>query len=366
MWNAIEYVASSRKIGKKMTSQVLLYGATGYAGKLIAASAKSNGLELILAGRNQSSLAAVADKLSLDFRVVGLDNPNAIARCIEDVTGVLNCAGPFSKTAKPLVDACVQTKTHYLDIAGEVPEFEALAARDTEAKNAGVMLMPGVGFGVVPTDCLAVYLKHQLPTANRLMLAYETQGGVSQGTANTVLPNLHVMGVVRKEGQLIPARPAWKSCKIDFGSAVMVAVTNPWRADILTAFRSTDIPNIEVYTVFPTPVRLLMQMNQYLGWLFSSSLFQSTLARLIQTLPPGPSAAERARGKTRAIGVVEDEIGQKVTAKLEGPEAYDFTALAAVAIMKRIIQGEAKAGFQTPASVYGADLVLEIPGVRRF
>ncbi len=349
-----------------MTSRVLLYGATGYAGKLIATSAKSQGLELILAGRNQSSLVTEADKLSLDFRVFGLDDPNAIARSIEDVTAVLNCAAPFSKTAKPIVDACLQTKTHYLDIAGEVPEFEALAARDTEAKNAGVMLLPGVGFGVVPTDCLAAYLKQQLPTANRLILTYETQGSVSQGTANTVLLNLHVMGVVRKEGKLIPARPAWKSCKINFGSGVAVAVTNPWRADIVTAFYSTGIPNIEVYTVFPDPVRYAMQMSQYLGWLFSSSWFQSALARLIQTLPTGPSESERAKGKTRMIGVAEDVTGQKITAKLSGPEAYDFTALAAVAVMKRIVKGEAKAGFQTPASVYGADFVLEIPGVKGF
>ena len=111
-----------------MTSRLLLYGATGYAGKLIAALAKSKGLELILAGRNQSSLAAEADKLSLDFRVLGLDNPNVIADSIKDVTAVLNCAGPFSKTAQPLVDACLKTKTHYLDIAGEVPEFKAVAA----------------------------------------------------------------------------------------------------------------------------------------------------------------------------------------------------------------------------------------------
>ena len=347
-----------------MTSELLLYGATGYAGKLIAALAKSEGLDLILAGRNQSSLAAEADKLSLDFRVVSLDDPNAIARSIKDVTAVLNCAGPFSKTAPPLVDACLLSKTHYLDIAGEVPEFEALGARDTEAKNAGVMLLPGVGFGIVPTDCLAAYLKYQLPTANRLVLTYETQGGVSQGTANTVLFNLHVMGVERKEGKLVPARPAAKSRKIDFGSDVAVAVTNPWRADIFTAFYSTGIPNIEVYTVFPDPVRYGMQMSQYLGWLFSSSLFQSALARLIQTLPIGPSAEERAKGKTRIIGVAENESGQKVTAKLFGPEAYDFTALTAVAVMKRIVKGEVKPGFQTPASVYGADFVLEIPGVK--
>ncbi|OYD90070.1 hypothetical protein CDG76_32505 [Nostoc sp. 'Peltigera membranacea cyanobiont' 210A] len=349
-----------------MTSRVLLYGATGYAGKLIAESAKNNGLELILAGRNQSSLAAVANELSLDFRVFGLDDPQAIARSLEDIIAVINCSGPFSKTSKPLVDACLQTKTHYLDIAGEVPEFQALQARDAEAKSAGIMLLPGVGFGVVPTDCVAAYLKHKLAVATRLILIYETVGGVSQGTANTVLPTLHHIGVVREAGKLIPSRPASKRRKVDFGYGSVTAVTNPWRADIITAFQTTGILNIEVYTVFPNPVRFLMESSQYLGWLFNLSLFQSTLASLIKTLPTGPTVAERAKGQVRVIGIAEDETGQQVTAKLLGPEAYDFTALAAVAVIKRVIKGEVKVGFQTPASVYGADFVLEIPGVIGF
>jgi short subunit dehydrogenase-like uncharacterized protein len=346
-----------------MTTKLLLYGATGYAGKLVASTAKSQGLELILAGRNESSLAVTAKELGWEYRVFGLDNPQAITRSLEGIAAVLNCAGPFAKTAKPLIDACLQTKTHYLDIAGEVPEFAALEMRNTEAKNALIMLLPGVGFGVVPTDCVAFYLKQQLPTAKRLMLAYETEGGVSQGTANTVLPNLHVMGVERQGGKLVRARPAQRSCKIDFGKGSVTAITNPWRADIVTAFYSTGIPNIEIYTVFPQPVRSLMQMSQQLGWLFNSSMFQSALARLIKTLPPGPDEAERAKGRVGVFGVAEDDTGKKVTALLSGPEAYDFTALAAVAVMKRILKGEVKSGFQTPASVYGADLVREIPGV---
>ncbi|MBE9007925.1 saccharopine dehydrogenase NADP-binding domain-containing protein [Fortiea sp. LEGE XX443] len=349
-----------------MTAKVLLYGATGYAGKLIAETAKNQGVELILAGRNQSALMSEAKKLGFDFRVFSLDDSQAIAHSLQDVTVVLNCAGPFAKTAKSLVDVCLQTHTHYLDIAGEVPEFQALEARDMEAKNAGIMLLPGVGFGIVPTDCIAAYLKSQLPTANTLKLIYETEGGVSQGTANTVLPSLHEMGVVRKANKLIPSRPAEKKHKVNFGAGIVTAVTNPWRADLVTAFHSTNIPNIETYTVFPSPVSFLMSSSQYLGWLFSSSPFQNTLANLIKKLPPGPSAEERTKGKVGVIGIVKDESNRQITAKLIGPEAYDFTALSAVAVIKRILKGEVKPGFQTPATVYGADLVLEIPGIQRF
>jgi short subunit dehydrogenase-like uncharacterized protein len=184
-----------------MTAKALLYGATGYVGKLIAQLAKRDSLDIILAGRDRELVAAQANKLDLEFRVFSLNSAAAIEDAIADIFVVLNCAGPFCFSAKPLVDACLKVGTHYTDIAGEVPEFQALVARDAEAKAARIMLLPGVGFGVVPTDCLAVYLKSQLPTANKLTLIYETQGGVSQGTANTVLPNLHLMGVVRKGGK---------------------------------------------------------------------------------------------------------------------------------------------------------------------
>ncbi|NEO47887.1 MAG: NAD(P)H-binding protein [Moorea sp. SIO4A3] len=349
-----------------MTSKALLYGATGYVGELIAKLAKSHGLELIIAGRNQRLLPELASKLNLEFRVFGLDNSKGIESAIEDIEVVINCAGPFSRSAKPLIDACLVTKTHYTDIAGEVPEFEALVALDAQARASEVMVLPGIGFGVVPTDCMAVYLKSKLPQANKLTLIYETQGGVSRGTANTVLPNLHKIGVVRQGGQLVPARPAASSLKIDLGAGTIKAVTNPWRADLVTAFYSTGIGNIEVYTVFPAPVSFLMQASRYLGWFFRSSLFQSLLKRLIQTLPSGPTETERAKGKTRVLGIVEDESGQTATARLEGPEAYNVTVLAAIATIKHILKGEFKPGFQTPASVYGADLILEVEGTKRF
>ncbi len=349
-----------------MTTKILLYGATGYVGKLIAQLAKRDSLDIILAGRNQELVAAEANKLDLEFRVFSLDSSAAVEIALADVSVVLNCAGPFCFSAKPLVDACLKVGVHYTDIAGEVPEFQALVERDAEAKAAGIMLLPGIGFGIVPTDCLAVYLKSQLPTANKLTLIYETEGGVSQGTAYTVLPNLHLSGVVRKEGQLISTQPAAKSLRIDLGDGLVTAVTNPWRADLVAAYYSTKIENIEVYTVFPAPLPLLMKISRYLRWIFDSPLFQIGIKSLLKTLPPGPTEAERAEGKTRVLGIVEDETGKQIKARLEGPEAYDLTALTAIATIKHILQGQIKPGFQTPASVYGANFILEISEVKRF
>ena len=88
-----------------------------------------------------------------------------------------------------MVEACLRLGKHYLDITGEISVFEAMARRDKAAKQAGMMIMPGVGFDVVPSDCLAVHLKNLLPTATDLTLAFYGLGGISHGTQATMTMN---------------------------------------------------------------------------------------------------------------------------------------------------------------------------------
>lgn len=346
-------------------SNFLLYGTTGYTGALIARQALRAGLRPIIAGRNEAKLKPQAIEWGLDYRVFSLDDSAAMAEALAEVTVVLNTAGPFGMTAGPLAEGCLQTNTHYLDIAGEVPEFEAMLARDDAARAAGVMLMPGVGFGIVPTDCLAAHLKERLPTATHLSLAFEAVGGVSQGTAQTLFKDLHKAGVRRQDGQYVTAQPAEQQRQFDFGQGPTKAVTNPWRGDLATAFHSTAIPNIDTYTVFPGPVAGLMGAKGSLGWLWNSGPMQGMLKNLIKRLPAGPNEAELTKGATRVWGEVTDGNGQRAVARLHGPEAYLFTALTALAVVKRVLTGEIAAGFQTPSQMYGPDFVLEIEGVSR-
>jgi short subunit dehydrogenase-like uncharacterized protein len=116
-------------------------------------------------GRNLAKVNAVARPLGLKARAFDLGDPNRLDAAIKDVSVVLCVAGPFSATSRPMADACLRNCVHYLDITGEIDVFEALAARDAEATARGVMLLPGVGFDVVPSDCLAAHLKHRLPDA---------------------------------------------------------------------------------------------------------------------------------------------------------------------------------------------------------
>jgi len=263
-----------------------------------------------------------------------------------------------------MAGACFRTHAHYLDITGEIAVFEALAARDAEARAAGVMLLPGAGFDVVPSDCLAAHLQRRLPSATSLALAFQVLGRVSRGTTNTAIENLAHGGMVRRSGKLLAVPAAYKTRIIDLGRGPITTSTIPW-GDVSTAFHSTGIPNIEVYTPLSATTRHLMWASGYLRPLLGSSAAQRLAKRLVRSQPPGPSDDERAHGLSLLWGEVVDDLGMRCISRLRAPEAYTLTALTALAISEKVLAGQAPTGFQTPSRAYGADLILEIPGVTR-
>lgn len=349
-----------------MPDQFLIYGANGYTGALTAHSAVEQGLRPILAGRNQAQVVAIADRLGLPHRVAALDDTAALDRMLQDVVVVLHCAGPFVHTAPPMVAACLRNRVHYLDITGEIAVFELLAARDDEAKRAGVMLLPGVGFDVVPSDCLAAHLARRLPSATRLVLGIRALGKLSRGTALTGVEAMlrGDAGMVRKRGELTPVPVAWKTREIDFGKGARLTVLMPW-GDVATAYHSTGIPDIEVYMSFPPETVRVMKAGRYLGWLTRLPGVAALLRRHIRSGAPGPTDAERAQGASLLWGRVEDGAGHGAAARLRTPEGYTLTALTSLLIVRKVLAGQVKPGYQTPSSAFDPDLILEIPGVER-
>jgi short subunit dehydrogenase-like uncharacterized protein len=342
----------------------LLYGATGYTGELIARLAVSRGDRPILAGRDANGVSGLARALGLEHRVFGLDDPKAVDSGLADAGAVLHCAGPFSKTAVPMADACLRTKVHYLDITGEVEVFVALRARDLMAKAAGITLLPGVGFDVVPSDCLAAHLKRRLPSATRLTLGLLALGRLSRGTSNTMLENLPRGGLVRRAGVLTSVPAGWKTRGIDFGRGLVPAVTIPW-GDLATAWASTGIPEIEVYLAAPRALRVGLRFVRWFGGLLGTDAVQGLLRRRVRAGARGPSDVERARGRCIVWGEVQDDAGGRAEARLTTPEGYTLTALTALASVKKVLAGEAPAGYQTPSLAFGPDFVLSIEGCSR-
>jgi short subunit dehydrogenase-like uncharacterized protein len=341
----------------------LIYGANGYTGELITRYAVEHGMRPIIAGRNAEAIESLAKRHGLDYRIFSLEETDRLDAALDEVEIVLHCAGPFSITSRPMGEACLRTKTHYTDITGEIAVFEACAAADHKAKEAGIMIMPGVGFDVVPSDCLAVHLKNMLPSATHLTLAFYGKGRISHGTQATMTMNIGKGGAIRRDGKIAPVPAAWRTREIDFGGDVIkTGVTIPW-GDVATAFHSTGIPNIEVYTVVPPSALKLMKLSRYLGSILATGPIQRFLQGRIP--PGGPTDEERARGKTLLWGEARDDQGHSVEARLTCPEGYTTTALAALNIAEKILAGNFTPGFQTPAKAYGADLILEVPGAVR-
>ena len=345
-----------------MTGTFLIYGANGYTGELITRYAVERGMKPILAGRNAVAIEHLAKKHHLEYRVFSLDETAGLDAALQEVAMVLHCAGPFSITSQPMVEACLRNKKHYTDITGEIAVLEAAARLDDRARDAGVMLMPGVGFDVVPSDCLALHLKNRLPAATHLSLAFYGLGRMSHGTQSTMTMNVGKGGAIRKDGKITHVPAAWKTREIDFGEVTKTGVTIPW-GDVATAWYSTGIPNIEVFTVVPPSALKMMKLSRYLGWLLATGPVQDYLQKKIPA--GGPSDEERAKGKTLLWGEARDLNGNRVESRLQGPEGYTMTALAALDITQKILDGNFTPGYQTPAKAYGADLVLEIDGTTR-
>ncbi|WP_372368902.1 trans-acting enoyl reductase family protein [Candidatus Uabimicrobium sp. HlEnr_7] len=339
----------------------MIYGANGYSGHLIVRMAVDQGMKPIIAGRNQEQISEIASNFSLEKRIFSLDNPDDISKNLEDIDVVLHCAGPFSRTALPMVNACLKSKTHYLDITGEMGVFASIQKLDSSAKDKEVMLMPGVGFDVVPTDCLAAHLKSRLPSATQLSLAFQGAGGISHGTATTMVENAGGGGCIRRDGNLVKVKSAWRTRSIDFGYGKTKAITIPW-GDVFTAYYSTNIPNIEVYMAAPFAMRFGAKVTRRLGFLLGSSPVQNYLKKRIKSKPAGPSDEQRMRGKSLVWGEVKD--GNEIrTSILEGPEGYTFTAIASLKIVEKVLNNDIKVGFQTPSLTYGSDLVKSCEGV---
>ncbi|MBX3132963.1 MAG: saccharopine dehydrogenase NADP-binding domain-containing protein [Gemmatimonadaceae bacterium] len=346
------------------TSAFVIYGATGYTGRLIVAEALAQGLRPVISGRDAASLAVFAAETRLESRPASLDDPVALDRALSGMRAVLHCAGPFHRMAGPMLEACLRNRVHYLDITGEIAVFERMAAADAEAREAGIVVLPGVGFDVVPSDCLAAHLSRRLPDAASLTLAFTGGTGLSRGTATTMVEGIAQGGALRRGGRLVRVPAAYATREIDFGDRTRHCVTIPW-GDVSTAFHSTGIPDIAVYTAVPRKTVRLMRLARPLLPLLGMAPMQRLLKARIAARTPGPSAERRAGAQSRLWGEATAPDGRSAQARVVAPDGYTLTALTAVAAAVRVAEGTVAAGFQTPSRAFGADFILTIPGTAR-
>ena len=292
------------------------------------------------------------------------DDQKAWDQALHNKDLLINCAGPFSLTIKEILPAALRNKTHYTDITGEIEVFDYIQSQDQLAKEAGIVMLPGTGFDVVPTDCLAKYLSEQLPSATHLELAFESSSGLSRGTALSVLNRFHKGSAIRVDGRIVEQKTASTSKTISFKGRERNVVGIAW-GDVYTAFHTTGIPNITVFTGMPVKMMNTMKRASKLGWLIKTPLFQKIGRYFIRKKIDGPSVEKREHLKTQLHGRVWDNNGNEVVAEMETPESYKLTAITAVLCAIKILAGDASPGFQTPAGAFGSDLIMEVDDTKR-
>ena len=341
----------------------MLYGAYGYTGRLIAREAVRRGLTPTLAGRDVAKVGALARELGLPHRVFALDRGvEHTANHLEEMALVLHCAGPFSATGAPMMDACLRARAHYLDITGEIEVFEQAHARDEQARAAGVVLCPGVGFDVVPTDCVAAALKAALPDATHLRLGFDVRSAISPGTAKTAVEGAALGGRIRRDGKIVPVPHGHRTRRIDFGGGPRTAVTIAW-GDVSTAYYTTGIPNIEVYAAVPPGAALAMRLGlgDLLGRLMAMPPVRDALARRAGAAR-GPDAEARSRQPSFVWGEAENATGVRRVCRIRLANAYDVTVNASLAVVEALLDRSSPSGFTTPSRLMGQDFASSLPG----
>lgn len=345
----------------------MLYGATGYTGVLLAEEAVRRGHRPLLAGRSAEKLMPLAERLGLEYRAVGLGDHEVLVQALEDVELVLHVAGPFSQTSAPMIRACLAAGAHYLDMTGEISVFENTYGHDEAAKAKGVALISGVGFDVIPTDCLARYVADKVPDANRLDIAMHAITNTSPGTTKTQLEIVAGGGLARRDGWLVPYPLGSGARRVHFSHGEKQVVAGPL-ADLSSAYRATRVPNITTYIVLPpvlatiatraTPLFPLLQS------LFASARVRRVFGWLIERFVKGPDAAHRQQSRSYIWARAANAQGDTAQAWLETIEAYEFTAVAGIRSVERVLVGDLS-GALSPAQAFGADFVLEIEGTTR-
>jgi short subunit dehydrogenase-like uncharacterized protein len=341
----------------------MLYGANGYTAKLILELALKAGQRPVLAGRNSEAINAMAKQHDLPARIFDLDHPDTLASALSGIDAVLHCAGPFSATAAPMLEGCLQVGAHYLDITGEISVFKHCHEQHERARERGIVVMPGTGFDVVPTDSLAAMLKRELPDATELVLAFDAGGGPSQGTAKTAVEGLAAGGKIRRDGQLVSVPLAYKTREFEFEGERRFAMTIPW-GDVYTAYVSTGIPNIEVYMGVPPKTAERVRRMNFIRPLLGLGFVQSWLKSQATKRGPGPSDDKRSHSRTVVWGEARNAEGREVRKVLVTPNGYDLTAHASFGILQKVLQDKPAGGFYTSSQLMGPDYVLGLPGVR--
>ena len=345
-------------------TKVLIYGATGFTGRAISIQAKRSGLDILLAGRNPDNLKPLSKAIDVPYLAADVRDCAQLDKATSAAGVVVNVAGPFQDTAAPVLESCMRTQAHYLDVSGELSSFLLCQRYHQRALERGIMVMPGLGFVVAPSDCLAAYLKQCMPDAETLRIAFSRVDLVSRGTMRAMLGMVRKNVCIRRHGELVMLPVGQLERRFDFGQGGRTSAALSW-ADLVTAYESTGIPNIETYAEMGPWLRGAYQLGAWYAEPLRMVPARWASEMLLRVWPEGPDEKTRA-GKRRVIVAEVENRGRWLrSARLTLPDGYTITPPIVINALQELAKGQVRTGFSTPAQVFGADFILGCPGVSR-
>lgn len=353
-----------------MKSRIMIYGVDSFMGALASRAAMRRGISHVAAGRNiagvaqhAAAVAKEADNALAEPRTFTLGDKARIAAQLDDVGVVVNCSPLEGGGLLSLIDACLATGTHYIDMTSERTQIAAIAAHDEMAKRANVMVMAGAGFDYAAIDAVAERLAQILRGARAVTIAVK-RGAPTLPEARRLVAALTAEGETLKNGQFVPARAGERSIEVDFGEGPEKAWLAPWRGEATGMRHRGTYSTMESYEVLPERAARVFAKGRIAMRFFRRGWGVKRLERKLSKGRLSPTSAELKNGRAAVWGEARTPEGIRFCARLETPEAHLWSAEAAVLLARRAVQAAAKPGFQLPFAIAGAALIDEIPGTQ--
>ena len=369
--------------------RILLYGATGYSGRLIAEEAARQmgradcGMDVVLASRDSHRLSALADRLGLAWRAFGLDEQHEVVDALRGFDVLVNAAGPFSETGERLAKSALAAQCHYLDIGGEVDVYKRMDDLGYVARSRELTLVCGAGHTSALSDLMLDAALAQLGAQaggpegiGAVRIAVQRMQFLSRGSARTMMRMVREQVTVARaasvDGQERLALTHVPVGKIErtfnFGGAEGAGgadAAEPRQRiasaanliDTLSARntlrrRQVRAHSVESYIDMSTAMRVAYQWGSLAAPTFQMPLLRGLNQRQVDALPEGPDREERKRNGHRVVLQIENAWRRPVIDWcLATGDPYELTATLALAVAQRI--GDAPRGWQTPAAVLG-------------
>ncbi|MFN8149839.1 MAG: saccharopine dehydrogenase NADP-binding domain-containing protein [Solirubrobacterales bacterium] len=314
---------------------IVLYGASGFTGKLIAAELCARGLDFTLAGRSREKLDAVAAELARPQTVaaVALDDPAAVRSLLEPAAVVIGCAGPFTLHGRPLIEAAAATGTNYLDTTGEQPFIrDSFEVHGAAAEASGAALASGMGFDYAPGDMLAALVAAGLGRLREMTVAYAVRGfGPTRGTALSALEMMSGGDLEWRDGSRRTAPRHVGEGRYEFPSPIGSRRVGRYPCgETITVPRHVETDSmrcvIDLRGLTGMQLGPLSAPAMTLSGLLMVGPARRAAGKLISRMPEGPS--ERARGAVRFTVACEAETadGRRRRGVVRGSDIYGLTA----------------------------------------